>query len=86
MYELVDEAERIVTDQNTSLDEFGRLLDVTWKLKRQTGKAVSTDHIDILYSKGIEAGALGGKLLGAGGGGFLVFMYNQKSRKLLKRQ
>lgn len=85
MYELVDEAERIVTDQNASLDEFGRLLDVTWKLKRQTGKAVSTDHIDILYSKGIEAGALGGKLLGAGGGGFLVFYVQPEKQEAVKK-
>ena len=73
MLSLVDEAERILTDKETSLDEFGRLLDHTWKLKRQTGAAVSTDSIDGLYAKGMEAGALGGKLLGAGGGGFLVF-------------
>lgn len=55
------------------LDDFGRLLDVTWKLKRQTGNAVSTNSIDALYEKGMKAGALGGKLLGAGGGGFLLF-------------
>lgn len=42
-------------------------------MKRQTGSSISTNSIDALYQKGIEAGALGGKLLGAGGGGFLVF-------------
>lgn len=73
MLSLVDEAERILTDKHSSLDNFGKLLDHTWKLKRKTGSAVSTDSIDVLYSKGIAAGALGGKLLGAGGGGFLVF-------------
>lgn len=73
MYALVDEAERVLTDKNRSLDDFGYLLDHTWKLKRQTGSSVSTNSIDALYQKGIEAGALGGKLLGAGGGGFLVF-------------
>lgn len=73
MYQLVDEAERILTDKEENLDEFGRLLDVTWRLKRQTGAAVSTNSIDALYAKGMEAGAQGGKLLGAGGGGFLVF-------------
>lgn len=73
MYELVDKAEEILTNKNISLDEFGKLLDFTWKLKKQTGGAVSTDKIDILYNRGINAGALGGKLLGAGGGGFLVF-------------
>lgn len=73
MYELVDEAEQVLVDKARNLDDFGRLLDTTWKLKRQTGAAISTDSIDGLYAKGIEAGALGGKLLGAGGGGFLVF-------------
>lgn len=73
MYDLVDEVEQILTDKSRDLDDFGRLLDVTWKLKRQTGASVSTNSIDGLYAKGIEAGALGGKLLGAGGGGFLVF-------------
>lgn len=73
MYELVNEAEKVLEDRYCDLDEFGRLLDTTWKLKRQTGKAITTSRIDALYDKGIRAGALGGKLLGAGGGGFLVF-------------
>lgn len=73
MYSLVDDAEKIMTDKNCGLDEFGRLLDYTWKLKRQLGTAVSTAGIDALYEKGIKAGALGGKLLGAGGGGFMIF-------------
>lgn len=73
MYSLVDDAEKVLTNKNADLNEFGRLLDHTWKLKRQTGAAVSTDSIDGLYAKGMAAGALGGKLLGAGGGGFLVF-------------
>lgn len=70
---LVDEAEQVLTDRTRDLDDFGRLLDHTWKLKRGTGSAVSTNSIDALYEKGIKAGALGGKLLGAGGGGFMVF-------------
>lgn len=73
IYTLVNEAERILTDNSTNLDEFGRLLDYTWKLKKKTGAKISTDSIDSLYERGIQAGALGGKLLGAGGGGFLVF-------------
>lgn len=73
MYELVNEAEEVLVNKERNLDDFGRLLDITWKLKRQTGRAVSTNSIDRLYMRGIEAGALGGKLLGAGGGGFLVF-------------
>lgn len=81
MYMLVNEAENVLIDKNSDLDEFGRLLDCTWRLKRQTGKAVSTDSIDELYSKGIKAGALGGKLLGAGGGGFLVFYVEPDKQK-----
>lgn len=85
MLSLVDDAESILTDKNSDLDDFGRLLDHTWKLKRQTGAAVSTDRIDELYKKGMAAGALGGeKLLGAGGGGFLVF-YVQQERQLQVR-
>lgn len=73
MYSLVSEAQSVLTDGNRDLNDFGKLLDVTWKLKRSTGSAVTTSSIDVLYDKGIKAGALGGKLLGAGGGGFLVF-------------
>ena len=73
MYDLVGEAERILTDRTADLDEFGRLLDRTWKLKQQTGNHISTSTIDSLYEKALQAGALGGKLLGAGGGGFLLF-------------
>lgn len=85
MYKLVDEAESVLTDKNRSLDDFGKLLDITWKLKRETGGTVSTGSIDELYEKGITAGALGGKLLGAGGGGFLVF-YVQPDKQNLVRE
>ena len=80
MYKLVDEAQRVLEDKHSDLDDFGRLLDTTWRLKRQTGGAITTNSIDALYEIGIEAGALGGKLLGAGGGGFLVF-YVQPEKK-----
>lgn len=80
MLNLVDDAERVLTDKAADLDDFGRLLDYTWRLKRQTGCAVSTDSIDGLYAKGIAAGALGGKLLGAGGGGFLLFYVRPEKR------
>lgn len=80
MLALVDDAERVLNDKHSDLDDFGRLLDHTWRLKRQTGGAITTNSIDELYEKGIKAGALGGKLLGAGGGGFLLF-YVQPERK-----
>ena len=84
MLKLVDTAEEILLDKNTSLDEFGRLLDYTWELKRGLSPIVSTNSIDDLYRKGKEAGAIGGKLLGAGGGGFLVFYVNQEHRAAVK--
>lgn len=80
MLALVDEAEKVLTDRNTSLSEFGRLLDTTWRLKRGTGTKVSNGSIDELYDMAVKAGALGGKLLGAGGGGFLLF-YCEKERQ-----
>lgn len=85
MYQLVDDAEKVLTDKNADLDEFGCMLDHTWKLKRRTGSKVSTEIIDELYEKGIRAGALGGKLLGAGGGGFLIFYVQDKYREVVKQ-
>ena len=85
MYSLVNDAENVLTDTKCSLDEFGRLLDHTWRLKRQTGAAVSTNSIDVLYDKGIKAGALGGKLLGAGGGGSLIFYVQPEYRESVKK-
>lgn len=84
MYKLVDEAEKILVDNDRNIDEFGKLLDVTWRLKRKTGKMVSTDSIDMIYEQGIQAGALGGKLLGAGGGGFLIFYVRPECQENVK--
>lgn len=84
MLDLVDQAQEILTDKNSDLDDFGRLLDHTWKLKRQTGGAITTNSIDALYQRGIDAGALGGKLLGAGGGGFLVFYVQPEKKQAVK--
>ena len=80
MYALVDEAEAVLTDKSKSLSEFGRLLNHTWELKRGISSSISTDSIDSLYKKAMEAGALGGKLLGAGGGGFLLFFAEPDAR------
>ena len=85
MLALVDEAEAILCDKNKSLNEFGKLLDTTWKLKRGTGSKVSNGSIDELYSIAMKAGALGGKLLGAGGGGFLLFYCEKEKQENLKK-
>ena len=86
MKQLVHEAESVLVDKYTSIDDFGKLLDYTWKLKRQTGIRISTDAIDDLYAKAINAGALGGKLLGAGGGGFLLFYVPEDRQNIVKEE
>ena len=86
LYSLVDIAEGVLTDKSSDLDEFGRLLDHTWKLKRQTGTEISTNSIDEFYQKGIKAGALGGKLLGAGGGGFLIFYVQPEYQEAVMKE
>ena len=80
MLELVDEAEKVLVSE-MNLKEFGKLLDYTWKLKRGITDKVSTNFIDDIYKKAIQAGAIGGKLLGAGGGGFLLFYVEEEEKK-----
>ncbi|MCC8015126.1 MAG: kinase [Eubacterium sp.] len=86
MLSLVDEAEKVLTDREADLDDFGRLLDHTWRLKKQTGTKISTNSIDEYYDLGIKAGALGGKLLGAGGGGFLIFYVQPEKQEYVRRE
>lgn len=80
MKALVDDAQRILTSKSTDLSEFGKLLDYAWKLKRGITSKISTNEIDEIYAKALKAGAIGGKLLGAGGGGFLLF-YVEKDKQ-----
>lgn len=84
MLQMVDEAEQILTSSTRSLDEFGRLLNDGWKLKRSLTQKISTPHIDEIYQAGLEAGALGGKLLGAGGGGFMLLYVPPERRQALR--
>ena len=81
MLSLVNDAQAILEDKHSDFNDFGRLLDHTWRLKRQTGRKISNDSIDDLYEKGLKAGALGGKLLGAGGGGFFLFYVEPDKRQ-----
>lgn len=72
MGEMVDEALNILSDNQVSIKEFGLLLDQTWKYKRNLSEQVSTPEIDFIYEEAKRAGAIGGKILGAGGGGFML--------------
>lgn len=74
----VSEAKKIIKNNNP--DDFGYLLNETWYKKRELSKTVSNHKIDELYIKGKKNGALGGKLLGAGGGGFLLFYVDLKNK------
>ena len=65
-------------------DRFGELLDEHWKAKKRRSEMMSTSAIDEWYKAGIEAGALGGKLAGAGGGGFLMFYCQAEHRGALR--
>ncbi|MGH9910374.1 MAG: GHMP kinase, partial [Nitrososphaerales archaeon] len=82
---LVDEGYNILTS-STDLEEFGRLLHKSWVLKRSLDGNVSSDNIDKIYAEGLKGGALGGKLLGAGGGGFILFFVPPKNKDAVRNQ
>lgn len=64
---------------------FGRVLDETWRLKRRLASTITTDRIDAWYERALEAGAVGGKLCGAGGGGFLLFVMAPDRRAAVRQ-
>lgn len=72
MRAMVDEALSILHNTNESINLFGKLLNTSWQYKRSLSDRVSTPEIDSIYQAAIDAGAIGGKILGAGGGGFLL--------------
>ena len=72
MAAMVDEAIRILAAPATPIAEFGRLLDGAWQQKRSLSEKISTADIDQLYDAARSTGAIGGKLMGAGGGGFML--------------
>lgn len=84
MHQMVDEAEAIVSSPNRSIEEFGHLLNESWQVKRTLTKNISNSTLDEIYETGRSAGALGGKLLGAGGGGFMLFFVAPERRKELR--
>jgi D-glycero-alpha-D-manno-heptose-7-phosphate kinase len=84
MYQMVNQAIKILNGRN--ILEFGRLLDESWKLKRSLSNKISTAYIDNMYETARRAGAIGGKLLGAGGGGFvLLFAPPERQAKIREK-
>ncbi len=73
MRDMVDQAQDILTDAEADVRQIGHMLHDAWRLKRGLADSVSTEAIDDIYEAAREAGAIGGKILGAGGGGFILF-------------
>ncbi len=86
MGEMVDEAIRILQSPETPIDEFGKLLDQSWRYKRGLSSKVSTPEIDRIYDEALKAGATGGKIIGAGGGGFLLLFVRPELQDKVRSQ
>lgn len=84
MRSLTDEAEKILLS-SCSLDRFGELLDLTWQLKQRLASNISTDEVSSIYMTAKESGAVGGKLLGAGGGGFLLLYVPEEKQENVRK-
>jgi D-glycero-alpha-D-manno-heptose-7-phosphate kinase len=83
MYEMVDEAVGILNDDK-DIHEFGRMLHHSWQLKRQLASQISNESIDRIYQTAMDNGAIGGKLLGAGASGFMVFFAPTECHQRIK--
>jgi len=81
MVELAKNAVKLL--QKKKVDDFGYLLDQSWQIKKQLSDNISTSHIDEMYERATKNGALGGKILGAGGGGYLLVYVPEKNKNRL---
>lgn len=77
---MVDQAQALLADEREPIHRLGELLHEAWQVKRSLASGVSNDLVDDIYRTAMAAGASGGKLLGAGGGGFLVFVTRPENR------
>jgi D-glycero-alpha-D-manno-heptose-7-phosphate kinase len=85
MYDMVDEGSSILTNNNIPLEDFGKLLHNSWLIKRGLSKKITNTMLDDLYNAAIKAGAIGGKVLGAGGGGFVLFFVKPQNQDRVKK-
>jgi len=85
MKQMVDEAVDILSSHERNIEDFGKLLNESWKLKRSLSSRVTTSEIDQMYDTALEAGAIGGKLCGAGGGGFMLLFVPPRKQRLVRQ-
>jgi len=85
MREMVDEGLSILQSPNQNIQDFGKLLDKNWRYKRTLSEQVSTSTIDTIYEVAIRAGAIGGKILGAGGGGFMLLFAAPEKHEAIRK-
>lgn len=86
MRQMVDEAVMILNNDKRDITEFGKLLHESWKLKKSLSDKISTSEIDTIYESALEAGAIGGKLVGAGGGGFMLLFVRPEDQYRIKEK
>lgn len=84
MKAMVDKSINILCDENCEIKNFGKLLDESWKIKKSLTNLISTSQIDEIYEKALKAGAVGGKLCGAGGGGFILLFAEPEAQQKIK--
>jgi D-glycero-alpha-D-manno-heptose-7-phosphate kinase len=84
MVELCKEAEELLVSSENGFLEWGELLNEQWKVKKSMTNLITNSKIDEMYEQAIRSGALGGKLLGAGGGGFMLFFVPPEKHEQLK--
>jgi len=85
MKSLVGDALAVISHESCDLREFGVLMNETWRLKRSLSSRISSPDLDNLYESAVRAGAVGGKLLGAGGGGFMLFYVEPEAKEHVKK-
>jgi D-glycero-alpha-D-manno-heptose-7-phosphate kinase len=85
MKEMTEEAIIILNNNREEIYSFGKLLDESWKLKRSLSSRVTTNAIDEMYNTALKAGAIGGKLCGAGGGGFMLLFVPPRKQRMVKK-
>ncbi len=85
MMQMVTDAESLLIDESRDLHEFGSMLQEAWEYKKSLSTGVTTTAIDDIYNRAIAAGAIGGKILGAGGGGFMLFFVSPENQPAVRK-